>query len=196
MVQQRTYDRLDRLVECRDLAANVFEYDRLGNRTSKSLSGLDYTYDSRNRLAQVSGPLSNPEVGSYTFDDQGRLRVDVAGTYEYSRFDMLERATSMAGTSTVYRYDGDNLRKARIGAHGTDFFFHGPGELVLSEFVQPWTEEAPEWAPTTSISARACVRPCPARRPRRGRRVRGASPIVSEAPARSASPSGSRRRRH
>lgn len=131
--QNFTYDRLDRLTSIGGFGGTGFQYDALGNRTSKSTPSLTYTYDYWKRLSTVSGSLPNPEVGNYVFDTAGGMTSDPSGSYAYTPFDMLASA-SVGGATTMYRYDGDNIRKSRIRSTGFDFFYHGMDESLLSEF--------------------------------------------------------------
>jgi YD repeat-containing protein len=107
--------------------------------------GIAYTYNGQNRLASVSGHAQNGESGSYTYDPSGNLTVDGRGAmYTYTAFDMLDTAT-VAGVPTTYRYDGDNLRKLRVGSTGTTFFIQGTGGQLLSEYAQPAGASAAQW---------------------------------------------------
>lgn len=132
--QQFGYDRLDRLTAVTGLGANAFQYDAVGNRRWKQAGNVTYGYDGANRLDWASGPQPNPEVGDYHFDGAGAMIVDPSGTYSYTPFDMMETAT-VGGVTTVYRYDGDGIRKKRSGPQGDRYFFHGAGPQLLSEWA-------------------------------------------------------------
>ena len=132
--QQFVYDRLDRLTTISGFGANGFSYDAIGNRRTKLLPAHTYYYDAFNRLDLVDGAVASPEYGDYVFDPlTGNLQQDPSGTYTHTPSNMLETAT-VGGATTIYRYDGDNIRRIRIGQGGDTFFFHGPGNELLSEF--------------------------------------------------------------
>ena len=136
--QQFLYDRLDRLTTISGFGANAFLYDANGNRRTKQAPGLTYIYDVFNRLDFVDGAVASPEYGDYVFDPlNGNLQRDPSGTYTHTPSNMLETAT-VGGVTTTYRYDGDNIRKIRIGQSGGDtLFFHGADNQLLSEFENP-----------------------------------------------------------
>lgn len=143
--QTFTYDNLNRLRTVAGWGPNQYQYDALGNRTAKALPPVTYTYDpSTKRLTTISGAAQIPEVGQYAHDAVGNLTSDPWGTYTYTPFNLLETAT-VAGTTAVYRYDGDNQRKMRVLPERTDFFFHGAGAL-LSEFTREGGSAEARWA--------------------------------------------------
>jgi YD repeat-containing protein len=134
--QSFEYDQVNRLAVVTGRGANTYTYDALGNRTSKALPAVTYTYDAATkRLASVTGNAQMPEVGTYLYDAAGNLTSDPSGTYTYTPFNMLETAT-VGGTTTTYRYDGQNTRTLRVAPDRTDYFYHGAGSATLSEYAR------------------------------------------------------------
>jgi YD repeat-containing protein len=132
--QQFTYDRLDRVKLVTGFGPAFHQYDALGNRTWKD--AVEYRYHaSTKRLTEVVGAQPNPEVGLYFYDPDGATQIDPSGTYTYTPFAMLETA-QVGSATTTYLYDGDNIRKVRLGA-AAEFFFHGRNNELLSEWRGP-----------------------------------------------------------
>jgi len=143
--QSFTYDRVNRLRQVFGWAANDYQYDALGNRTSKAAPAVTYTYDSATkRLTTVAGNAQIPEVGAYGYDGAGNLTSDPSGTYTYTPFNMLETAT-VGGQTATYRYDGNNERKVRLLAGETVLFYHGLGQALLSEYARRAGEPEGHW---------------------------------------------------
>ena len=139
------YDAIDRLTTVTGLGANSFTYDDTGNRKTKQNPQVTYTYNSTTkRLDSASGPTPNPEVGSYHYDPAGNLEDDPSGTYTNTPFNMVQTAR-VGGTTTTYRYDGDQRRTVRIGPLGTDYFVYGQQGELLSEIKKPQGQSA-AWA--------------------------------------------------
>jgi YD repeat-containing protein len=139
------YDTLNRLRWVAGWAPNEFQYDPLGNRTSKSLPAVTYNYDpASKRLTSVSGAAQLPEAGQYVHDAVGNLTSDPTGTYTYTPFNLLETAT-VAGQAVTYRYDGHNQRRVRVLGDRTDFFVQGLGNRLLSEYTQPAGAAEASW---------------------------------------------------
>jgi YD repeat-containing protein len=161
--QTFTYDHVNRLRVVSGWAANEYQYDALGNRTTKASPGVAYTYDpATKRLTTVSGNAQIPEVGTYSYDDVGNLRTDPSGSYTYTPFNMLETAT-VGGRTATYRYDGNNERKARLMSDETVFFYHGLGAALLSEYTRRAGDTEGHWVrdhiylagrPVASVSRR------------------------------------------
>ena len=132
MNQSYRYDQLDRLTTANGFWGNgSFTYDRLGNMKTRTIDGLQSTHSynvSKQRLTSSSNPAE-----SFSYDANGNLIGDDAGVYTYTPENMLERAT-VGGTVTDYGYDGDNLRKLKSSDGKAQFFLHGAGNLLLSEF--------------------------------------------------------------
>src|SRR3989337_1636569 len=88
------YDSLDRLINADGpWGVGSFTYDSVGNRTSKDIAGenINYSYGADNRLSGVvhdpNGNIIDDGVFTYTYDSENRLiqvtnGVDVT-TYEY-----------------------------------------------------------------------------------------------------------------
>jgi YD repeat-containing protein len=139
---------------------STFVYDGANRLTSRSdaLAGRSYTtgysYDGNDNLSELRYPSGRRAVYAYDAEDRILSITDGAGADSFS-YDangnligrngasfgfmpenMLETATVGAAT-TVYRYDGDNLRKQKSGKDTTQYFFHGPADRLVSEFDEP-----------------------------------------------------------
>ncbi|MGH9463692.1 MAG: discoidin domain-containing protein [Vicinamibacteria bacterium] len=132
MSQTYHYDNLDRLRLADGFwGSGEFTYDPLGNMRTKTVAGQHsvYTYDtSMQRLTSVSSPNE-----SFTYGGNGNLIRDGQGAYTYTPENMLRTAT-IGSEVTRYDYDGDNLRKKKTRASETQYYVHGPGDRMLSEF--------------------------------------------------------------
>src|SRR3990172_2816804 len=108
------YDSLDRLtVADGPWGAGSFTYDVVGNRTSKDIAGenINYSYGADNRLSGVvhdaNGNIIDDGTFTYTYDSENRLiqvtnGVDVT-TYEYDGDGRrIKRVTN--GETTYYAY--------------------------------------------------------------------------------------------
>ena len=161
--QSFTYDGVNRLRQVFGWAANDYQYDTLGNRTSKASPAVTYAYDAvTKRLTTATGNAQIPEVGTYSYDGSGNLIGDPSGTYTYTPFNMLETAT-VGGMTATYRYDGNNERKVRIMPNETVLFYHGLGDALLSEYSRRAGEPEGHWVrdhlylsgrPVASVSRR------------------------------------------
>jgi YD repeat-containing protein len=128
--QTLTYDKVDRLTGVAGFGQTSYMYDELGNR--KAAAGRTYSYlTNPKRLSVAAG---GPDSGTYYFDDAGFMTQDSVGSsYTPTPFDMIGTAT-VSGVQTVYAYDGDNTRKKRSRAGKDEYFFHGAGNQLLSEW--------------------------------------------------------------
>jgi YD repeat-containing protein len=127
------YDDLDRLeVVSGAFGPPSFGYDPKGNRLFKQIgtARTEYTYDPvSQRLAEAEGA----EPGDFTYDANGNMTGDGSGTYTYTPTNML--ASAVVGTSTSsYLYDGDGVRKAKVGNQGIRYFAHGLSGQLLGEY--------------------------------------------------------------
>jgi RHS repeat-associated protein len=108
---------------------NSFSYDERGNRKTTTVGGAaTFAYStSTDRLDAASGV-------NFYYDPNGNLTSDSTGrAYTYTPSNMME--TALANwVSTTYRYDGDDVRKAKISAGDETYFIHGPGGQLLAEF--------------------------------------------------------------
>ena len=132
MNQTYRYDQLDRLTTANGFWGNgSFTYDRLGNMKTRTIDGVQSTHSynvSKQRLTSSTNPAD-----SFSYDANGNLIGDDAKVYTYTPENMLESAT-VESTVTEYRYDGDNLRKLKSSDGKAQFYVHGPGNQLLSEF--------------------------------------------------------------
>ena len=127
------YDRVDRMTSANAPSAwgtASFSYDRQGNRMTSQVGAATttYGYNAKNRLKTLSGA----QVATFEYDANGNVRADGGGTYTYTPANMLDSAT-IAGATTRYHYDGDNLRKLKLSGANTSIYLHGPGDQILSE---------------------------------------------------------------
>jgi YD repeat-containing protein len=138
------YDPVDRMTSANATSAwgvASFTYDSQGNRqTSRVGSGItNYIPDTaHNRLAALSGA----QTATFFYDDNGNTVSDGSGTYTYTPANMLASAV-VNGSRTDYRYDGDNLRKLKLGATSVSVYLHGPGDQILSELQGTAASVAP-----------------------------------------------------
>ena len=133
MNQSFIYDTVDRLITANGpWGGGNFDYDPVGNRRSKQIGNAytSYDYGTGNRLRFASGT----EADSFSYDSNGNLKKTNTATYSYTPENQMEVAV-VAGRSTTYRYDADNLRKVKIETDGTQrYYVHGPGNQILTEF--------------------------------------------------------------
>lgn len=117
VIRSYNYDAAHRLREVTDNLGNRIEYayDRKGNRTSEQTSGpdsmpvrtLEFTYDPRDRIAQVNAAGS---LTAQLFDAVGNLlrETDPNGAITTHQYDPLHRLTeTMDALSGVTRYAYD-----------------------------------------------------------------------------------------
>jgi YD repeat-containing protein len=149
--QTFTYDHVDRLRQVFGFGATDYTYDALGNRKFKNGQGIGHEYNLQTmRLSKITGGFGS-EFGDYAHDAVGNLESAPTASYTYTPFNMLETATinlAAGGTRvTRYQYDGDGMRVRRgeTGAGSRDYFVHGAGGNLLSEFTHEATAEAPAW---------------------------------------------------
>ena len=135
MNQTFGYDALDRLTTANGpWGGGSFSYDSPGNRLSKVIgnAGVSYSYDSgHNRLTGASGAGG----GGFQYDANGNQSSDPAGTYTHTPDNMMETAT-VAGTTTTYRYDADNVRVLTLGAGPATSYVHGQRGVLLAEYQE------------------------------------------------------------
>jgi YD repeat-containing protein len=136
MSQTYGYDALDRLTSATGVwGGGSFSYDNLGNRLTKVIGGQStgYVYSPGNqRLTSASGA----EPDSFTYDANGNLIGRQGASFTYTPENMLELAT-VGPDLSLYRYDGDNLRKLKTRGGTSQYFIHGPGNQLLSEYGEP-----------------------------------------------------------
>jgi RHS repeat-associated protein len=150
-----SYDALDRLTGVSGYGYSSYEYDDLGNRTSKSLSAgsVTYSYNSTTkRLTSASTSMGAPESGTFTYDDVGNMTGDGTETYAYSSRNMMTTSTlTSTSASTRYQYDAEGVRALKSGPSGPSYYIHGPGGLLLAEYAGSFSKESP-WAATTGLA--------------------------------------------
>jgi RHS repeat-associated protein len=112
------YDALNRLTGATYTSGSSysFTYDKVGNRTSQNVGGVNttYTYDAADRLTNAGGV-------SFTWDDNGNLLNDGAKSYSY---DFANRLTAIngQGSSFSFGYDGlDNRFRQTINGQTTTY---------------------------------------------------------------------------
>ena len=132
------YDAVGRLSQARFAvgtayeARQQFEYDAAGNLTAfvnENGSRTQYTYDTRNRLIQVTeadpdqaGPLTSPVTG-FTYDAAGNVTAttDARGNqtqYRYDARDRLSELINANGDRTTYAYDATGNMTSATNALG------------------------------------------------------------------------------
>jgi RHS repeat-associated protein len=120
------YDSLDRLTgSTGPWGPGSFNYDAIGNRTSKNIgsNSKNYSYNpSDNRLS------------GYSHDANGNLLQDDNFTYVYDSENRLVRVLSGANVITEYKYDGDGRRISKTANGETTYYAYGTGLNVLTEF--------------------------------------------------------------
>jgi hypothetical protein len=131
------YDPLDRLEAVSGWGQASFLYDDLGNRTRKTTAAGTVVYgyqDSTQWLDSSSGP----EPAQFDHDPNGNLTEDGTRVFTYTPANMLSTAV-VGGATHKYYYDGDNVRKQKVSGSTVNFFVHGPGGQILSEFEKVGT---------------------------------------------------------
>ncbi len=121
------YDNLDRLIGANGpWGPGSFNYDAIGNRTNKNISGAntDYSYSpSDNRLS------------GYTHDANGNVLQDDNFTYDYDSENQLIAVRSGGTVIVQYQYDGDGRRISKTVNNGEKTYYgYGTGINVLTEF--------------------------------------------------------------
>ena len=123
---------------------NFFSYDRAGNRISKEkrdetgniLSQEKYNYDRQNKLISAAGlkELFGEEVYGtvrFEYDKRGnttRIKDSskVLGEYEFSKENLLAKATNRNGEISTFSYDGAG-RRVRVKVEN-------PNEKLTKEY--------------------------------------------------------------
>jgi len=143
------YDPLDRLVKAIGPWGTVeFTYDAVGNRRSKVQNGTTTTYtypaNGRNLLGATSGGGQPDEPFGY--NAVGETGSDARGTYAYTPTGLMAMATLTSGLTVTHRYDADDLRAVKVKEGKVQYFLHGLGGQLLSEYVEEggelaWTQD-------------------------------------------------------
>ena len=134
MNQTYEYDDLHRLGIANGFwGAGSFDYDAVGNRRTKKIADMVTTYVhdlTSNRLVSASGA----EEDTFTYDGNGNLKSSSTASFAYTPENMLETAV-ISGAVTTYRYDGHNVRTLKLNQGTAQYYIHGPGERLISEFT-------------------------------------------------------------
>lgn len=156
-----TYDKLNRIVEIRAVAADGqdvsrfrYTYDVLGNRT-QMIEGEDrcvnYTYDAASRLVRVT---ESDKVTEYIYDDVGnRISVLVNGERE-DYFTGKDNRLLKAG-GAEFEYDADGNMTARTTADGEHYTFRYDAANRLIEAEGPEGTVVYAYAPNGARVTRA-----------------------------------------
>lgn len=128
--QNYIYDALNQLTsETVDSQKKIsYEYDEVGNRTSKYVTTNDqttsstiYEYNAANQLTGVNGQ-------SYKYDANGNLKSDGTYNYTWNEFDQLTKVATLTGTDIAeYYYDELGRRTSSKDSKGV-LFYHYDGE--------------------------------------------------------------------
>ena len=121
------YDNLDRLIGASGpWGPGSFNYDAIGNRTNKNISGAntDYSYGS-----------SDNRLSGYPHDANGNVLQDDNFTYDYDSENRLIAVRSGGTVIVQYQYDGDGRRVSKTVNNGEKTYYgYGTGINVLTEF--------------------------------------------------------------
>jgi YD repeat-containing protein len=130
---QFLYDDLDRLENVEGWAKAHYGYDDLGNRRTKQIgTGPTVTY-AYSPTSQRLLSSTAPEAASFDHDANGNMKTAGTSTFTFTPANMMKTAT-VAGATTKYFYDGDNLRKQKINGTTKSYYLHGLGGQILSEY--------------------------------------------------------------
>ena len=128
-----------------------FTYDGRGNRLSSTdplLNVTNYTYDSMNRLTDIT-PITSPATPSthFGYDYRGRRTsvTDANGmttAYQYDDADRLVAVTDAASNLTVYGYDTENnlVDITDAAGHQTSFAYDAYGRVTQVTFPSTLSE--------------------------------------------------------
>ncbi len=128
------YDELDRLRWITGNGAREYTYDAAGNRLTKKVGAYTYSYSYDASTQRLTGTDDVPMQGAFAYDPVGNTTSDAAGTYAHTPFNLLATAT-VAGATSSYGYDGDNLRVRKVTSQDTRYSVHGAGSQLLAEYV-------------------------------------------------------------
>jgi len=129
------YDSLSRLTGFSGAwGSGSFGYDAIGNRTAKTVAGMQTTYGyTSNRLVSTTGS----EPTNYAYNGNGTLSGGTWGGANYSlaydRFDNLSSFSSGSNVLASFGYDGDGMRVVK-NSSGNSFVYHyDQGGRIISE---------------------------------------------------------------
>jgi RHS repeat-associated protein len=138
------YDGLDRLVSVRStnqwgaLTGNynaIYSYDPLDNLRTNRLgaSQLNYTYDTSNRLTQLSNGLGGN--WAITSDTRGNVTANALKAQAY-QFDLAHRMNAVTGKES-YLYDGHGRRARTLNLTTGTIEYYGYGKD--GRLLQDWS---------------------------------------------------------
>jgi len=149
------YDSLDRLTNADGpWGVGSFTYDSVGNRTSKDIAGenINYSYGADNRLSGVvhdaNGNIIDDGVFTYTYDSENRLiqvtnGVDVT-TYKYDG-DGRRISKTVNGEKTYYAYGTGLNVLTEFNSQGIpkfDYIYAGNKNIARVNFDATGTPES------------------------------------------------------
>ncbi|OXM13368.1 RHS repeat domain-containing protein [Paenibacillus herberti] len=130
-----TYDEKDQLTKevLADGTEISYTYDKLGNRTSKSILKAGQTTSTTYTFNNKGSQLSAVNGQAYSYDENGNLLSDGKNSYAY---DVLDQLTEVKDTSgkVIFKasYDEQGRRIQTVTAKGTTNYFY-EGNRVLYE---------------------------------------------------------------
>jgi len=139
------YDALDRLNSSNGPWGNgAIAYDGAGNVISQYLGTqpLNYTYDSSNRLSNVSGV----RAASYTYDAYGNITGGGGQAYQFDGVPNLKCINCGTVGQIQYSYDGSDHRSSSTkGGVATYEMFGQSGNLLLEFTPSPQHNQVTEY---------------------------------------------------
>lgn len=127
------YDDINRLTSISGpWGAGTIAYNGVGNITKQTLGdmNLNYSYDSRNRLAGVTGS----RVMSFSYDAYGNITNDSSKTYTYDDAPNLRCVNcDSPGTKIEYGYDNANQRILTTKGDAKTYEIYGSHGNLLVE---------------------------------------------------------------
>lgn len=122
--EQFTYDNGRRLISFKrgiiggaPTIQNNYYYDAVGNRTSASLNGINFTY-ANNNLNQLTNSNNGTQNFNFTYDDNGNLTFDGEFYKTYDVEGRLVKDSSSPANVFTYHYDALE-RRVRKDMNGT-----------------------------------------------------------------------------
>lgn len=129
------YDEVNRLGSITSSADNqVLNYDDVGNRTTHTDNGLNYTYTYKagsNKVAKVTRTGLTRTIGT---DNNGNITSDTTrgNTYTYNELNRMSSSTK-SSVKTSYGYNAANQRMYKTTSSNTERFVYEPSGLLLAE---------------------------------------------------------------
>ena len=118
-----TYDPLDRLKTASGEYSAAYDYDQIGNITSKTEGGASHSYDYAS-----SGHKHAPRLvdgNQQTYDANGNLIARSGLALKYDAENRLVKVSNASGYVARFIYDGDGRRVKRVDNAGTVIYI-GP----------------------------------------------------------------------